>query len=379
VQLSEGMLPKGLHRLNAATTQNGIRRSLMKWLVCVTAAFCIFSLAPVLALFCRNCGVHLPDRSKFCNSCGAAQNADFSSAGRKARVPASTVQAPLSRKEIANQQFVKLLAPLEAYEPELRVSRSGSPQVRSTIQLTLLPGLGILKQKAAQRNLSFSRPQAKLLALFQERCSAILEWSTTLGYEREIVADKIGQLACLYEYLRLYLDEETLAAIGAIQEVYAKELENMNERIDNLNESAGFENPTVAYQLRQEEGSKGTNLFTFSLLIAGSAGKIGNRIQVFDRSHKLLGRLDFVHEESGIRRFSGKILRKAFESMDSRQVWVEYVVKSTFSTSWQNKKLRLFLVPCLKADAPGNFEYEAFYGTAPEFSRIRFLQSIGKF
>ncbi|MBF0499648.1 MAG: zinc ribbon domain-containing protein [Candidatus Riflebacteria bacterium] len=351
----------------------------MKRTFWLTAVFCIFSLVPLLALSCRNCGAHLPDGSRFCNSCGAVQNSNSPAPIKKTGATASATQRPIAGEEITNQQFMKLFAPLEAFEPELRISRLNSPQVRSTIQLTLIPGLEKLKEKMNQRNLRFSKPQTKLLALFRERCATILKWSSTLGMERNIVADRVSQLACLQEYLRVYLDDETLAAIEVLEEVYSKELENMKERIDNMNESAGFENPGAAYQIRQKDLAEPTDQFTFSLLMASSGKKIGNHMQVFDHSHKLLGQLNLVHEEKGIRNFSGKISRKAFEAMDSRQVWIEYAVRTKFSTSWQNQKLRLYLVPCQKRDDPAGYEYEALHGTNPEIVRVRFLQGIGIF
>jgi hypothetical protein len=58
---------------------------------------------------------------------------------------------------------------------------------------------------------------------------------------------------------------------------------------------------------------------------------------------------------------------------------VEYVTKTMLSPSWKKERLRLLLMQSLSPHDVGGFEYEAFHGTTPDVSRMRYLQSLGSF
>jgi len=351
----------------------------MKRLSGLVAGFCFLALLPVQAMFCLDCGAELPDRSKFCNACGAAQNSTIQPAGKQSRVPLPKDQPAAMAGVLSHQQFLQLIRPLEARETELRISNLQSLQIPPLLQRTLIPGCETLKRNLARRKIALSRPQAKLLSLYNERYSTILTWATTLGSERELIFPRIGQLACLQAHLQAFPDDGGLAAIEAIENVFAKEQQNLIERNELLNDKAGFENPGVAYQIRHLEQNAPPDTFRFSLLISSSGRKIGDRMQVFDHSGTQLGRLDYVEEKDGIRHYAGTMSRKQFAALPSRQIQVKYVVKSTFSTSWKKENLRLLLLSCLQHGASTGFEYEAFHGITPEAPRMRFLQSIGKY
>lgn len=339
---------------------------------------CLLTLLPAHALSCGSCGAGLPERSRFCNSCGSAQPEESVGARPPSRAP-QTPQRPAAAGEVSNRQFFRLVKPLEEYEQELRLSNLDSPLVPSVIQRTLIPGYETIRRNLAQRRLTLSPAQNRLLSLYSERYTSILAWATTLGSERELLFPRIGQALCLQASLRACPDDAGLAATRAIEEVFAKEQQNLIDRNENMKENAGFENPGIAYQIRRADQKAGSDPFTFTLLISTNGRRIGDRMHVFDRSHTRLGQLDFVEEKDGIRRHAGTLSRKQFAALASRQVQVEYVVKSTFSTSWKKESLRLLLLPSMNANDPTGFEYEAFHGTAPEFSRMRFLQSIGKY
>lgn len=350
----------------------------MRRILGMAVGFCFLTLLPAHAIFCRTCGMNLPEHSKFCNSCGTAQNADI--APPLIRQEGSPPrQRPAAMGAVSNQQFFRLVKPLEDYEEELRISNLGSPLVPSVIQRTLIPGYETIRRNLSQRRLALSPVQNRILTLYIDHYNSILAWATTLGSEKEMLFPRIGQTMCLQAFLTAHPDDDGLAAAGEIEKVFATEQKNLVERNDNLKENAGFENPGLAYQIRSFDKKSTSDSFTFTLLMYPKDRKIGERIHVFDRSHARLGQMDFVEEKDGIRRYVGTMSRKQFAALTSRQVQLEYVVKTTFSTSWKKENLRLLLLSSLKANDSIAFEYEAFHGTNPEFSRMRFLQSIGKY
>ncbi|HNW36504.1 MAG TPA: zinc ribbon domain-containing protein [Candidatus Ozemobacteraceae bacterium] len=351
----------------------------MKRLFGLVAGFCFLALSPAQALFCLNCGAELPDRSKFCNACGVAQSTAVQPSESRSWVALPKDRPAPAAGVLSHQQFIRLIRPLEASEPELRISNLQSPQIPPLLQRTLIPGCDTLKRNLSRRQITLSRPQARLLSLYNERYSTILTWATTLGSERELIFPRICQLACLQAHLQAFPDDAGLAAVEAIDAVFAKEQQNLMERNEMMNDKAGFENPGVAYQIRRPEQKGTSDPFRFSLLISSSGRKIGDRMQVFDQSGTPLGRLEFVEEKEGIRHYAGTMSRKQFASPTSRQIQVKYVVKSTFSTSWKKENLRLLLLSCLRPGDSTGFEYEAFHGTTPEAPRMRFLQSIDKY
>ncbi len=284
-----------------------------------------------------------------------------------------------SGREVSSDQFRKLIEPLEAHEPALRLSQLHRPQVRTLIQHTLQPGLDKLQQGVAARGWRLTPAQTRLLGLYRERYAAILEWSGSLGSERNVLFARIGQLAALQAYLLAACDDDALAATGAIAEVFARELQNLTARTEQLDEKAGFENPGVAYQIRRPDLPAGADAFPFSLWLEPAGRRIGDRMQVTDVEGRPLGRLQFVVEKGGLRHYTGTMSRRAFAALSSRQVWIDYVTKTTFSTSWRKERLRLFLVPGLPPGLDTGYEYEALHGTAPETIRARFLRSLGRY
>ncbi len=341
----------------------------------------VFFLVSSFSLFgavCRDCGAEIPDENNFCGACGARQSV-------VAPVPMGTQRAPASMpplrpgKELPEERFRALLRPFEAFEPELMISKLGSPSVRSIIQLKLVPLLEALGKKLSQKGIPLTRVQARTLNLMRERYLAILEGSTTLGSDRGIITEKISQLACLQEYLLAGQDEETLSSLSQVEAVYAKELQNLSAGMDILKQRSGFANPGVVYRLSRGGVKSADDQYPFTLLVEGGGKKIGNRMQLFDQSGKGICRLEFVGDEGGVRKYAGRIPRKSLGSAPLRQVVVEYAVRSKFSASWEKQKLRLLLVPCLFPGDPGAFELEAYHGMTAVYSRIRFLQSIGKY
>ncbi len=388
---------------------------------------CILLPVWVGAAPCPACGTDLPSSLKFCGMCGAPiargqppaaapsaprlapvspQKPGSSFPAAPARGQSPTVPAPPSTwpparpsatgqpappgqpaapsplaptgKEVAPEQFRRLIEPLEAHEPALCLSQLHLPQVRTLIQHTLQPGLAKLQQGVAARGWRLTPAQARVLSLYRERYAAILEWSGTLGSERNVLFARVGQLAALQAGLLAVCNDDALAAIEAITDVYARELQNLIARTDRLEEKAGFENPGVAYQIRRPDLPPGTDAFPFSFWIEPAGRRIGDRMQVTDFEGRLLGRLQFVAEKEGRRHYTGTMSRRAFAALSSRQVWVEYVTRTTFSTSWKKERLRLFLLPGLPAGSEAGYEYEALHGTAPEAVRLRFLQSLGR-
>ncbi|NLI76152.1 MAG: zinc ribbon domain-containing protein [Candidatus Riflebacteria bacterium] len=358
----------------------------MRRICCLAIAFCLATLSPALALVCTACGVPLPEHSRFCLSCGAAQPGTPATPPPPAAVPAARrpgTAAPAGQASqggvLSPQRFAAIVKPLEAHEPELRLSQLGNPRVLPLIQQILLPGCQTIDRNLARHGLTLTPAQAKLLALYKERYATIVAWGTSLGSERDFIFPKIGQLLAQQVYLQAFPDDATVEAVEAIGGVFARERANLVARIDDLNEKAGFENPGVAYQVCLPGQPPTGDSFRFSLLMGSTGKRVGDRMQVFDHEGTRLGSLQFTAQKDGIRRYTGTMSRARLAAMASRQVWVEYVTKSTLSTSWNKERLRLFLLLCLPTADPAAFEFEAFHGTAPEVSRMRFLRSIGKY
>jgi hypothetical protein len=366
------------------------------WLIVGLGAL---AAGPALALFCHACGVELPERSKFCNSCGTPQKPAGSLPGTpRPAAPSAPVarstpmaappSAPAHPSSLAGQsgrvgrspsheQFLRLMQPLLAHEPELRISKLTSPRVLPLVQRVLIPGWRTLKQDLDRRGVALTPVQSKIFSLFQDRYAAILSWATALGSERDCLFPRIGQLASLQGYLLAVPDDETIVAVEAITEVFNKEMQNVVARVDALNDKAGFENPGVAYQIKLGGSAPHTDHIPFSLLMGDSGRRTGDRMQVFDQGRTLLGRLEFVGEKDGIRRYRGLLSRRQLAALPSRQIWVEFVTKTMLSPSWKKEKLRLLLMQSLSARDAGECEYEALHGTTPDLPRMRYLQSLG--
>lgn len=328
---------------------------------------------------CGSCGATLPDRSRFCNACGEAQQAaPAPAAGRQWQSLPAKRPAPASGS-VSEQQFAQIIQPLEEYGKDLRITNLTSPLVPSLIQRTLVPGYETIRRNLARRRLTLTPAQNRILSLYNEFYSSILSWTMTLGSERELLFPRIGQTLCLQTFLLAHPDEDGMASLQAIDAVFEKEQQNLVERNENMNEQAGFENPGIAYQIVRSDRKAVSDSFTFTLLMNDRGKKVGERMQVTDRSGAPLGQLKFVEEKNGLRHYAGTMSRKRFDALTSREIQVKYVVKTTFSTSWNKESLRLHLLPSLKPGVPADYSYEALHGTSPDITRMRFLQSIGKY
>jgi len=345
------------------------------------ALFWLLATGTAAGFPCGSCGTELTDGSRFCNVCGAAQQSQARPAGKSTWLP---VTRPVTRPAqaagfLTNAQFLKILAPLEAHEPSLLPKNLGSPQVPPLIQRTLIPGCETIRRNLASRRITLTRAQARILSLYNDRYSAILAWATTLGSERELLYPRIERLACMQAALLAAPDENGLAAVTAAEAVYAMEEQHLVERNELMKPGAGFENPGIAYQIRRPAGPAASPTVTFTLLMATAGRKIGERMQVKGYSGEPLGKLTFVDEGGSVRRYAGSLPRSAFTRATGGQITVEYVVRTNFSTSWKQERLRLHLLPSLRPDDLTGFEVEALYGTTPEVTRQRFLQSLGRY
>lgn len=345
----------------------------------VTAAvFCLLVLQPAYALVCRSCGTNLPDQSRFCNSCGAAQQATQAPSAQPGwqSMPAKPAAAPGT---VSERQFAQIVQPLEEYGKDLRITNLSSPLVPSLIQRTLVPGYETIRRNLIRRRLTLTPAQNRILLLYNEFYSSILSWTMTLGSERELLFPRIGQTLCLQAFLRAHPEEDGMTSLQAIEAVFEKEQQNLVDRNENMNENAGFENPGIAYQIARSDRKAVSDSFTFTLLMNERTRKIGERMQVLDPSGAPLGQLKFVEEKNGLRHYTGTMSRKRFNALKSREIQVKYVVKTTFSTSWSKATLRLHLLQSLKPGDTADYSYETLHGTSPDVTRMRFLQSIGKY
>jgi len=352
---------------------------LMRKTLAIVAGLLLLPLLQAHAMPCRSCGTNLPDQSRFCNVCGAAQQAVSAPAtGRQWQsLPAKhPAQAPGA---VSEQQFFQIVQPLEEYGKDLRITNLTSPLVPSLIQRTLVPGYETIRRNLVRRRLTLTPAQNRILSLYNEFYSSILSWTMTLGSERELLFPRIGQTLCLQAFLRAHPDEAGMTSLQAIEAVFEKERQNLINRNENMQENAGFENPGIAYQIARSDRKAVSDSFTFTLLMNDRGKKVGERMQVTDRSGAPLGQLKFVEEKNGLRHYSGTLSRKRFDALTSREIQVKYVVKKTFSTSWNKETLRLHLLTSLKPGDPTDYAFEALHGTSPDVTRMRFLQSIGKY
>ncbi|HOY67632.1 MAG TPA: zinc ribbon domain-containing protein [Candidatus Ozemobacteraceae bacterium] len=346
----------------------------------VLALFWLLAAGTAAGFPCNSCGTELAANSRFCNGCGAAQQAASPSPRGSSWLPVTKAAPKPAQKPgtVTNEQFLKIVAPLQAHEPALILSNLGSPQVPPLIQRTLIPGCDSIRRQLARRGLTLSRAQARILQLYSDRYSAILAWTSTLGSERELLYPRIERLTCLQVALLASPDEKGLAAVTAAEAVYAQEEQHLVERNELMKPNAGFENPGIAYQIRRQGGQADSSPVTFTLLIGTLDRKIGERMQVEGFSGEALGTLTFVDEGGGVRRYRGQLPRSALARVTGSPLTVRYVVRTTFSTSWKKEHLRLHLLPAQRPENPAGFDVEALHGTTPEITRQRFLQSIGR-
>jgi len=356
-------------------------KRLMRNILVLVAGLLLLPLLPAHAMFCGSCGVNLPDQSRFCNACGAPQQAvPAPAAGQQWQSLPAKRPAPVPTPgTVSEQQFSQIVQPLEEYGKDLRISNLTSPLVPPLIQRTLVPGYETIRRNLARRRLTLTPAQNRILSLYNELYSSILSWTMTLGSERELLFPRIGQALCLQAFLRAHPNEDGMTSLQAIETVFEKEQRNLVERNENMNENAGFENPGIAYQIARSDRKAVSDSFTFTLLMNDRGKKVGERMQVFDRTGAPLGQLKFVEQKNGLRHYAGTMSRKRFDALGSREIQVKYVVKTTFSTSWSKETLRLHLLPSLKPGDPSDYSYEALHGTSPDVTRMRFLQSIGKY
>lgn len=353
----------------------------MRKILAITAGFLLLPLLSAHAFFCGSCGANLPDQSRFCNTCGAAQQAvPVPEAGQRWQsLPAKRPAPAPTPGTVSERQFSQIVQPLEEYGKDLRITNLTSPLVPSLIQRTLIPGYETIRRNLARRRLTLSPAQNRILTFYNEFYSSILSWTMTLGSERELLFPRIGQTLCLQAFLRAHPDEAGMTSLQAIEAVFEKEQRNLVERTETMNENAGFENPGIAYQIARSDRKAVSDSFTFTLLMNDRGKKVGERMQVTDRAGAPLGQLKFVEEKNGLRHYTGTMSRKRFDGLASREVQVKYVVKTTFSTSWNKETLRLHLLPSLKPGNSADYSYEALHGISPDVTRMRFLQSIGKY
>ncbi len=351
----------------------------MRKILATAAGLLLLPLLSAHAMFCGSCGANLPDQSRFCNVCGAAQQAvPAPAAGHQWQSLPAKRPAP-TPGTVSERQFAQIIKPLEDYGQDLRITNLSSPLVPTLIQRTLIPGHETIRKNLARRKLTLSPAQNRILSYYSEYYSSIMAWSTTLGIERELLFPRIPQVLCLQAFLLAHPDEDGMASLQAIEAVFEKEQQNLVERSENMNEDAGFENPGIAYQIARPDRNAVSDSFTFTLLMNDRGKKVGERMQVTDRAGAPLGQLKFVEQKNGLRHYAGTMSRKRFDALTSREIQVKYVVKTTFSTSWNRETLRLHLLQSLESGDPADYSYETLHGTSPDVTRMRFLQSIGKY
>lgn len=355
------------------------------WLILI---FFLGSSLPVLAMFCRQCGKTILDDSKFCRFCGTPQSVGSTQAPVQGAEPPPPVNpvpdaprgiAGLQNGMVNNEQFMEMMKPFDAYEEVLRISNIALPNTRMAIQRTLLPNLESLRNKLKNRNLRLTRPQARLLNLYKDRYASILEAGTALGFQRDKAGLRAEQVTVLQDCLRRSLDEETLQALEKVETCFFKELRNLEDRVMNLQEQAGFENPGVCYKIRRDDLSGPGVSIDLTLYFQSQLSKVGDRMQVFEPNGKPLGLLKFVKDESGVRKYSGKLPRAAFAGETCRTIVIEYATKTPLSPKWGKQKLTLSVVPHIVRSEASEFSLEAFHGAGISLPRKKYLAALGKF
>jgi len=368
--------------------QNGCRIKMKKFLFFF--AFFFLFLNVVFAVSCSNCGKELNGNFKFCPFCGKPQT-NRPVSGNSSEV---TQWKPLNLQtqnynssstnfqrpapgSITNSQFLKLFEPLEIFEKKSNLLISDIQSIRTMIQRQILPMIEEIKKKIRVNEIRLTEIQAKLLSLYQEKYSSLLEGGISLGIEKNLAQIKIQQVLVLHDYVRKNLEEADPKIIEKIEEVNRRELADFEDRVVNLNEKAGFQNPGIAYKI-PDEGFSAGNGISFSFGFQPRGKKIGDRIYVFDDKKTPLGILNFQKESQGYRMYSGNLRLNGLTSPLCYEVVLEYVEKASFSARWRTQKLHLFVIPHLKKNETGKFSIEAFFGYDPGIPRKKLVQIISR-
>jgi hypothetical protein len=288
--------------------------------------------------------------------------------------PASEIVGP---GLVSNQQFLQMLSVFDQYDAELRAIRSNSPNLRVLLQQKLVPGIEAMRRKLQERGVRLTRPQSKLFAMYREMYKTLLEATITLGFQKGVTGEKVDQLTILQDYMRRNIDEETLQAVLKIEEIFAKELQNMHERVVKLENAAGFENPGICYRIKKDEFVANTGNVTFRFYFQTKGKKLGDRMQLYDSSEKNLGRLKFIKEIDGVREYHCVFPVNALAPKNCRSLIVDYAIKGNLSARWQKNRLVLYVLPHVKKDDPVDYDLETFFGQNPSISRKKYLPGLG--
>ena len=368
--------------------------------------FLLVSIPALWALFCPQCGRTLPDQANFCPGCGSRQSptgttsrptppnspfppGDFLPIPSPTRpssphsvTPGTQSASPVRTPkpgEISDQDFLRLFARLDQSEQRLRMDHSAMAQNRQIIQDLLLPEVDRLRKGIKQRELRLTRAQAKLLNSCQEMYNSILQGSIALGYRKDIALAQVEQAVALKYFLRNFLPEIDYEVIPRIEECSTLEQKNIYSQIVEMNREAGFESTGVGYLIKREAISNNGAVLRFSLLLAPTDHKVGQRLQVFSDRKKPLGSLRFKKSHGPYRHYEGDLPLSAFDSSICRSLQVEYAVQSRLDPRWKTRHLTIFLMPHFRPQHDEDFVLDATFGPNPGISRQKFLASLGLF